>query len=74
MPNPFTLRVTGITRKNAIAESLDHQMPVIKLKGANGRRRYASSKEIVKRHLPPIPIIKVCVWIVGVREGVAKYF
>jgi len=32
---PFTLRVTGIktTRKNAIAEYLDYQIPVTQLKG-----------------------------------------
>jgi len=30
---PFTLRVTGITRKNAIVEYLDYQIPVTQLKG-----------------------------------------
>jgi len=33
---PFTLRVTGITRKNAIVEYLDYQIPVTQVKGPKG--------------------------------------
>jgi len=39
---PFTLRVAGITRKNAIVDYLDYQMPVTQLKGQN--TEWTSSK------------------------------
>jgi len=43
---PFTLRVTGITtRKNAIVEYRDYQIPFTQLKGAKGNRDMQAAKK-----------------------------
>jgi len=41
---PFTLRVTGITRKNDIVEYLDYQIPVTQLKGPKGNGDMQAAK------------------------------
>jgi len=41
---PFTLRVMGITRKNAIVEYLDYQIPVTQLKGQRGNGDMQAAK------------------------------
>jgi len=48
---PFILRVTGITKKNAIVEYLDYQIPVTKLKGPKGN----GNMQTVKRDLSAPP-------------------
>jgi len=77
----FTLRVTGITRKKAIGEYLDYQIPVSQL-NPKGNGDMQAARRNKMRHLPAVYRYKALwalewAWqlflnVMGVRVGVAK--
>jgi len=57
--DPFTLRFTGITRKNAIVEYFDYQEPVTQLKGPKKN----GDMQTTKRDLNAPPTRDLNIWL-----------
>jgi len=70
---PFTLRVTGITRKNAVVEFLNYQILVTQLKGPKGNTQLkgpkgngdVSSKARLKCATYRLPVVSIYGYVGG---------